>query len=121
MSLNLKQLLFQFFDLSISYESETCTVEFLVEDFMYNPRSKLHGGVIAFVMDVSMGHLCKKVIGTSVTMEIKIQYLKAVSSGNISCIARFLKKGRSTAFLESRMTDEAGDLIAMATGTFKKV
>lgn len=116
-----KFFLARFFDLNFSYSNETCTVEFQVEDFMYNPRCVLHGGVIAFVMDVSMGHLCKKFIGTSATIEMKVQYLTPVTSGSVSCEARFLKKGRKIVYVESRMTDQDGELVAMATATFKTV
>ncbi|HHY74764.1 MAG TPA: PaaI family thioesterase [Bacillus bacterium] len=109
------------FDLEFHYTDETCTVEFEVEDFMHNPRQFLHGGVIAFVLDVSMGHLCKRIIGDAVTVEMKIQYFKGVQAGKLSCEAQFLKKGRTISFLESRVKDCDGNLIAMATGTFAKV
>ncbi|WP_458413710.1 PaaI family thioesterase [Schinkia sp. CFF1] len=109
------------FDLQFQYTDETCTVEFDIEDFMYNPHQILHGGVISFVLDVSMGHLCKKVLGPAVTVEMKVQYFKAAKSGKVKCEAKFLKKGRNILFLESRMYDEKENLIAMATGTFARV
>lgn len=116
-----KYFLAKFFDLKFEYTDETCKVEFEVEDFMYNPHLILHGGVIAFALDVSMGHLCKKIVGAAVTAEMKVQYFKAVKTGRLSCEAKFLKKGRRISFLESRMTDSEGNLIAMATGTFAMV
>jgi len=109
------------FDLKFNYEEETCTIEFDVEEFMYNPHLILHGGVIAFVLDVSMGHLCKKIIGQAVTVEMKVQYFKAVKTGKLISEATFLKKGRRISFLESKMKDTEGNLIAMATGTFAMV
>lgn len=116
-----KYFLSKLFDLDFSYTEDTCTVEFAIEDFMYNPMEVLHGGVIAFVFDVSMGHLCKKVIGAAVTVEMKVQYMKAVKTGKLICKAEFLRKGRNISFLESKMMDVDGNLIASATGTFAKV
>ncbi|WP_017755119.1 PaaI family thioesterase [Calidifontibacillus oryziterrae] len=116
-----KYFLARFFDLNFTYTDETCTVEFEVEDFMHNPHQILHGGVISFVLDVSMGHLCKKIVGAALTAEMKVQYFKAVKSGKLICEAKFLKKGRRISFLESRMWDSEGNLIAMATGTFAMI
>lgn len=116
-----KYFLSRLFDLDITYTENTCTVEFDVEDFMYNPMEALHGGVIAFVLDVSMGHLCKKVIGPAVTVEMKVQYMKAVKTGTLTCVGQFLKKGRNISFLEAKMIDRDGNIVAFATGTFAKV
>lgn len=113
-----KFFLARFFDLNISYEEETCIVEVPVEDYMYNPQGSLHGGVITFILDVSMGHLCKKVLGTAVTLEMKTQYLKPVKSGKIRCEASFLKKGRKIVYTESRLRREDGQIAAYATATW---
>lgn len=43
--------------LEFSYTQDSCTIEFEVADFMFNPQGSLHGGIIATVMDISMGHL----------------------------------------------------------------
>ncbi|HJV46774.1 MAG TPA: PaaI family thioesterase [Bacillota bacterium] len=116
-----KFFLSRFFDLSFSYTEDTCTVEFLVEEYMYNPQGTLHGGVISFILDVSMGHLCKKVLGTAVTLEMKTQYLRPIRSGKARCQASFLKKGRTVLSIESRLWDEHGELAAMATATWMRV
>ena len=116
-----KFFLVRFFDLKFTYDDETCTVEVPVEDYMYNPFGSLHGGIISFILDASMGHLCNKKIGAAVTLELKTQYLKPVKSGTIKCQASFLKQGRKIVSLESRMTDEAGDLIAIGTATWMRV
>ncbi len=53
--------LFHFFGLEVGYddeEEETCVVELPGGEYLANPQGTLHGGVIAFVLDVSMGHLC---------------------------------------------------------------
>lgn len=111
----------RFFDLQISYGDETCIVEVEVNDYMFNPQGSLHGGVISFILDVSMGHLCHKFSATAVTLEMKTQYLKAVKSGKVKCEARFLKKGKTLVYIESKMTDENDALIAAATATWYRL
>ena len=108
------------FGLDISYTEETCVVEVPVRDFMFNPQGSLHGGVIAFALDVSMGHLIKHAIGRpGMTLEMKTQYLRPAVSGRVRCEGRFLRRGRSINYLESRMTGEDGKLLALATSTWQ--
>jgi uncharacterized protein (TIGR00369 family) len=106
-------------DLDISYGDETCRVKLPVQEFMYNPQGTLHGGIIAMALDISMGHLLNHVSGPGMTLEMQTKYLRAVKSGTVTCDARFLRRGRSINFLETRMTDEAGEAIAFATSTWR--
>ena len=110
----------RFFGLEISYTDETCIVEVPVRDFMFNPQGSLHGGVIAFALDVSMGHLIKRTVGRpGITLEMKTQYLRPAISGRVRCEGRFLRRGRTVNYLESRMTGEDGKLLAVATSTWQ--
>lgn len=103
----------------IMYPDETCRVEFTVHDFMFNPQGSLHGGIIALAMDVSMGHLLNRARGPGATLEMKVQYLRAVRTGRAVATGRMLRQGASVAFLESRLVDNDGELAAVATSTWK--
>jgi uncharacterized protein (TIGR00369 family) len=105
------------FGLELTYEDDTCVVTGAVKDFMFNPQGWLHGGVISFVLDVSMGHLLQKTSGAGTTLEMKVQFLRPAAVGEIRAVGRFLKKGRSINYLESRMTQNGAD-IAAATSTW---
>jgi len=108
------------FGLEISYTDETCIVEFTVRDFMFNPQGSLHGGVIATALDISMGHLIKHTVGRpGITLEMKTQYLRPATSGCLRCEGRFLRRGRTINYLESRMTGEDQKLLAVATSTWQ--
>lgn len=109
----------RFFGLEVAYDdaSETCTVDLPYGDYLNNPQGSLHGGVIVTAMDVSMGHLCHRYLGTGVTLEMKTQFLRPVR-GPSRCQARFLKKGRRIVFLTSTLTDEGGRPCAVATATW---
>lgn len=108
------------FGLDISFPDEdTCEVALDVKDFMFNPQGTLHGGVIAFVLDISMGHLLKKTIGPGMTLEMKTQYLRPARAGRIRAQGKFLKKGKSINYLETRLVDAEGNLLAAANSTWQ--
>lgn len=116
-----KFFLARLYGCEFEYTDDECTITFDIKDFMHNPQGTLHGGVIAFVMDISMGHLLKHASGAGSTLEIKIQYLKAARSGRLTCRGRFLRHGGGISFLRSDLTDEHGELIAYATSTWKSL
>lgn len=103
----------------ISYPDDTCRVQFPVHDFMFNPQGSLHGGILALAMDVSMGHLLNRLQGPGATLEMKVQYMRAIRSGPVAATGRALRRGKEIAFLESRLTDHEGQLAAMATSTWR--
>ena len=104
--------------LEISYPGDACVVAFEVQDFMFNPRGTVHGGVMATALDIAMGHLINHSVGPGATLELKIQYLAPVTKGRVTCRGEALRKG-STWFLRADARDDAGALIAYATSTWK--
>lgn len=116
-----KFFLARLFGLELTYTGETCRIDFDLHDFMFNPQGGLHGGISAFVLDISMGHLLHRSSGAGTTLEMKVQYLKAARAGRLTCTARFIRHGRSISFLRSELIDEQGELIAYATSTWKSL
>ncbi|WP_226577537.1 PaaI family thioesterase [Acuticoccus sediminis] len=100
---------------------EVCLVSFPVAPFLFNPQGTLHGGIIAMAMDISMGHLLNKATGATgtATIEMKTQYMRPIGAGTATCEGRFLRRGRTMCFMESRLFDEAERLCAHATSTWK--
>jgi uncharacterized protein (TIGR00369 family) len=106
--------------LEISYPDDFCLVEFPAANFLFNPQGSYHGGMLATVMDISMGHLIKHKTGIAgATLEMKNQYLRPLTKGPAQCEGRFIRQGRSISFLESRVWDGGGKLTAHATSTWK--
>ena len=105
--------------LEITYPGETCVVTFEPADFLFNPQGTLHGGVIAAVMDISMGHLLNRASGPGTTLEMKTQYLTAVRAGRLTCTGRFLRQGKGISSLASELVDSEGELVAYATATWR--
>ena len=107
------------YGLEFKYTDAACCVRFPVHDFMFNPQGSLHGGVIAFVLDVGMGHLLRHILGVpGTTIEMKTQYFAPVRGPQARCEARFLHRGRSTHFLEAKLFDADETLAAAATSTW---
>jgi len=122
-----KFFLAKFIGLSFAYlpeefadaDKELCRLSFEVNEILKNPQGTLHGGIIATVMDISMGHLLRKTLGPGITIEMKTQYLRSVANGIATVEGRFIKKGRSIVFMESRLFGDDGKLAATTTATFK--
>lgn len=107
-------------ELSFEYEGDLCRIRFPASEFLFNPQGSLHGGIIATVMDISMGHLIKWRTGKAgTTLETKLQYLRPISSGVVVCEGRFLRQGRGISFMESKLWDESGNLAAFASSTWR--
>jgi len=100
-------------------DKEVCRLTFPVNDMLRNPQGSLHGGAMASAMDISMGHLVKKIAGPGATIELKVQFMRPVMNGLVTCEGRFIKKGRSLSFMESRLMGPDGKLVALATATWK--
>lgn len=100
-------------------DKDTCRVTFEVTEMLKNPQGSLHGGGMASVMDISMGHLVNKVAGPGATIEMKLQFMRPVMEGTVTVEGRFTKRGRSLSFMESRLTGPDGKLAALATATWK--
>ena len=113
--------LLRLYGMDIEYTDEACIITFEVKDFMHNPQGGLHGGVIAFVLDVSMGHLLYRRSGPGATLEIKVQFLTVARSGRLTCTARFLRHGKSISALRAELLDEKGEMVAYATSTWKSL
>ena len=105
--------------MTVRYEAEACIVAFEAVPPLFNPQGTLHGGVLATAMDISMGHLLNHAAGPGATLEIKVQYMAAVTAGAVHCRATFQRQGRSLCFLQSHATRADGALVAHATATWR--
>jgi acyl-CoA thioesterase len=80
----------------------------------------LHGGVISTLADTCMAFALVSSLEENElprTLEIKVSYFAAVTSGVLVCESKVVHKGGSFAALESEITND-GRLVAKATATF---
>lgn len=88
----------------------------------YNPMGTVHGGYAATLLDSACGiaTVTKLQEGqTMTTLELKIAYHKAMTAdtGPVRAEGVVLSIGRRVAFVEAKLTDAQGRLLASATST----
>ncbi|MEZ5595014.1 MAG: PaaI family thioesterase [Pseudomonadales bacterium] len=91
----------------------------VTEDHM-NPHNVVHGAVIYALADTGMGAALAPSLAEGeicATIEIKINYFKPVTRGQLVCTTEMINRGRTVANLQSRIL--VGDsLVAMANGNY---
>lgn len=100
-------------------DEEEVTVTVPVTDILFNPIGFIHGGVMTYIADTAMGHLCAVFAeNPSVSLELKTQFFNTAKEGYIVATARFLKKGKNIQFVECELQTEKGKPLGKVTGTF---
>ncbi|POF89756.1 hypothetical protein BGP80_18015 [Pseudomonas putida] len=87
---------------------------------LLNRQGKLHGGAMFSLVDTAMGLACSTSHGfdrSSVTLDSKINYIRAVTEGEVVCLARVLHSGRLTLVVEAEVLQD-NKLMAKALATF---
>ena len=106
-----------------SLDAGVAEVALPLEDHLRNRGNVMHGGAIYSLVDIAMGLACSSVHGfdqRGVTIECKINYMRAVSEGEVICRARVLHAGRRTLVVEAEVL-QGEKLVAKAQGTFAVV
>jgi len=96
----------------------SCWLE--TSELLYNPAHVVHGGVTFSLADVGMGAALYSTLAPhefAITLEMKINYLRAVTAGRLTCETRVVERTGDTAVLESEVRND-GSLIAKALGTY---
>jgi uncharacterized protein (TIGR00369 family) len=88
----------------------------------YNPLGAVHGGVVCTLLDSVAGCAMHSTLpqGKGYTsIEIKVNYLKAVRTGSglLTATGTVVKSGSRVGFTEGIVTDASGAVVATATST----
>ncbi|MBY0467798.1 MAG: PaaI family thioesterase [Burkholderiaceae bacterium] len=96
----------------------------------HNSLNMAHGGVTMTLLDVAMAHAARSAdapvaanAGSAngrgvVTIEMKTSFMRP-GTGRLTARARVMTRTIALAFCEASLFDEAGALVAHATGSFK--
>lgn len=100
--------------------AQTLTLSFAVEDWMLNQKDCLHGGIIATMLDSSMGLLGRYYLHPKAisTVSMSLNYMRPVTSETVLVRAHIRKAGRTVVFSEAQMLDSHGKVCADAMATF---
>lgn len=109
---------------SLDQEAGVLRCAFEATEAFLNPAGVVQGGILASMLDEAMGPVTAAVSGGEVfaqTLEMKISYLRAARPGPIFGEGRIVQRGREILFLEGRLTDADGRVLASATATARAV
>lgn len=83
-----------------------------------NFNGMVFGGIITAVADQAFAYATNSVITPNVATQFNIHFIAAVTEKDVlTAECRVLKSGKRACVSEIRVTDQAGKLIAAATGT----
>lgn len=99
-------------------------------DNLCQPAGIMHGGAIASLVDTAIAHSilltpnyleAKDAGGRIVSLDLRIKYLRPVSSGRIICDARITRQGRQIIHTTAEVVDEAGKAVASGDSIYMMV
>lgn len=107
----------------VSIGDGVAEVSLTMAEHLRNRGNMMHGGALFSLMDVAMGLACSSAHGfdrQSVTLECKINYIRAVAQGEVRCVARVLHAGRRSLVVEADI-HQGDKLVAKGQGTFAQL
>jgi uncharacterized protein (TIGR00369 family) len=90
----------------------------------HNPMGTLHGGIYCDLADAAMGYAYAATLGegeTFTTIELKINFLRAVRRATLTAEATVVKAGSAVGYVECDVKDQTGKLVARAASTCMKL
>jgi uncharacterized protein (TIGR00369 family) len=103
-----------------SIEPGHAIFEMEIDGRHHNPMGTLHGGIYCDLADAAMGFAYAATLGkgeTFTTIELKINFLRAVRKATLTAEARVVKAGSTLGYVECEVKDQDGRLIARAAST----
>ncbi|WP_022696171.1 PaaI family thioesterase [Ponticaulis koreensis] len=106
--------------LAVDQDAMTIRMGFDVNPSFSNPTGAIQGGFLTAMLDEAMSTCCiiaSNVTMTAPTLELKTSYMRPLFPGRAEAVARILKFGKSTAFMEAELLDPEGRMVAKASAT----
>ena len=107
-----------------SIEPGHAVFEMEVDERHHNPMGTLNGGVLCDLADAAMGYAYAGTLGegeTFTTIELKINFLRAVRKAILTAEARVVRVGSTLGYVECDVKDRTGRLVARAASTCTKL
>ena len=105
-------------------EPRRAVFEMEADERCHNPLGTLHGGVYCDLADAAMGYAYAATLGegeTFTTIELKINFLRAVRKATLAAEASVVKAGSTVGYVECDVRDQTGKLVARAASTCMKL
>lgn len=82
---------------------------------------RIHGGAVASLADAAIGAAHRSFLKpgeSQATIELKVNFLKAVQPGDLVAEARVIHKGNKISFGQVHIKNSEGDLVAFGVATY---
>lgn len=110
--------------LDVDPDAGTIRVEFEGKREFLNPIGTIQGGILAAMLDDTMGPalVCTLEPGQfAPTLQLQISFHRPAYPGRLVCEGRVVHRGGNIGFVEGKLFDGEGRLLASATATAKIV
>jgi len=107
-----------------SIEPGHAIFEMEADERHHNPMGTVHGVIYCDLADAAMGFAYASTLGqgeTFTTVELKINFLRALRKATLTAEARIVKAGSTLGYVECEVKDQAGKLVAKAASTCMKL
>ncbi|MFC3614446.1 PaaI family thioesterase [Lutimaribacter marinistellae] len=90
-----------------------------------NYHGILHGGLVSMLLDVACGQTASNMFQPEdpmpvLTVSLSVQFVASARAGRVTAVGLPSGNGRSIAYVNGELRDEAGQLLATAAGVFKR-
>lgn len=105
---------------AVCQEEHTVELSFVGLEEWTNPMGGIQGGFLSAMLDEAMS--TTGVVGANFekvlpTLEFKVTFLRPALPGRITATGRWIRIGKSVAFLEAELFDNEGNLVARSSST----
>jgi uncharacterized protein (TIGR00369 family) len=104
----------------VRVDADGSEISFEAQPRHWNPMGTVHGGILCDVADAAMGIAFAATLAPDqlfTTVELKINFLKPVTTGRLRATGKVIKKGRTLGLVESDIYNDAGELVAKSWST----
>lgn len=90
------------------------------EEMVSNPTARYtHGGIVGTLIDTVADFMIAAKVGAPVpTVDLRIDYHRAAMPGDLVCVGRVVRLGRTNSVAEAYVRDGDGKLVASGRGTY---
>lgn len=90
------------------------------EEMISNPQARItHGGILGALVDVAADFMIAAKLGAPApTVDMRVDYHKAASPGDLKAIGRIIRLGGTFSTAEATVVDAEGALIASGRGVY---
>jgi acyl-CoA thioesterase len=99
-------------------------LEYRAGPHMCHSGGVVQGGFISGWLDAAMAHAAMAMTGfemTPMSLELKVSFFRPTRPGLVVAEAWVERRGSSTCFMEARLLDPAGEVLAKASSTVRMI